>query len=153
MNTPPTAPPATIARIVGTKPRPSSIPIAPRTIVNAEELAVNQNGNRLRARPWRAASGMGLIVYCSTMSLIAACSSPVLTLPVLTLPCDPLLRPTAAESLLFLAYGWSHPGQAAPAAARAQRGHQPEGQREPEQRGRCGQRARAVPAQRRPQRG
>ena len=70
MNTPPTAPPATIARIVGTKPRPSSIPIAPSTIVNAEELAVNQNGNRPRAVPWRCASGMGLIVYCSTTSLI-----------------------------------------------------------------------------------
>src|SRR6204780_4781835 len=70
MNTPPTAPPATIATIVGTKPRPSSIPIAPRTIVNAEELAVNQNGNRPRAVPKRAEPGIGLIVYCSTTSLI-----------------------------------------------------------------------------------
>src|SRR6202050_2903534 len=70
MNTPPTAPPAAIATIVGTKPRPSSIPIAPRTIVNAEELAVNQNGNRPRAVPKRCAAGIGLIVYCSTTSLI-----------------------------------------------------------------------------------
>jgi hypothetical protein len=36
-----------------------------------EELAVNQNGNRPRALPKRCVAGIGLIVYCSTTSLIA----------------------------------------------------------------------------------
>ena len=130
MNAPPTVAPAAIAVIVGHRPSRNWAAKKPSPIVYTDALTVNQNGSSPRALPWRAEPGIGLVVYCSTTSLIPHRS--------------PAARPCGR---------FSHAGRARGAASGSHGSEQAEGHRDPGEDRTGPQRAGRVAGQRSLERG